>query len=121
MGLLCPTQEVARLPKGRSDMSSLPMRLAAALLAAVVVVGGGVGAEKAFPRRNPIVEAVVKTMHIGVIASMKKGLEHFIYREVCELARAGATISLFPTKHRHGLYNPRPDWRVYRWRLGHFA
>ncbi len=55
-------------------------------------------------------------MHLGVIASMKKGLEHFIYREVSELARRGARISLFPTKHEPGLYNPRPEWEVDRWR-----
>ncbi|HEY4233822.1 MAG TPA: glycosyltransferase family 4 protein [Lacipirellulaceae bacterium] len=55
-------------------------------------------------------------MHIGIIASMKKGLEHFIYREVCGLADQGAAISIYPTKHRRGLYNPRPDWTVYRWR-----
>lgn len=54
-------------------------------------------------------------MHIGVIASMKKGLEHFIYREVRELANQGATISLFPTKHATGLYNPLPDWSVHSW------
>lgn len=54
-------------------------------------------------------------MHLGVIASLKKGLEHFIYREVCALADQGATISLFPTKHGPGLYNPRPEWNVARW------
>jgi glycosyltransferase involved in cell wall biosynthesis len=54
-------------------------------------------------------------MHIGIIASMKAGLEHFIYREVCALADHGATISLFPTKHRAGLYNPPPEWNVVSW------
>jgi colanic acid/amylovoran biosynthesis glycosyltransferase len=54
-------------------------------------------------------------MHLGVIASMKSGMEHFIYREVCELAGRGAAISLFPTKHRRGLYNPRPEWNVVYW------
>jgi len=54
-------------------------------------------------------------MRLGVIASMKKGLEHFIYREVCGLADRGATISLFPTKQGPGLYNPRPEWNVARW------
>jgi glycosyltransferase involved in cell wall biosynthesis len=47
---------------------------------------------------------------------MKKGLEHFIYREVSELARLGAQISLFPTKHEPGLYNPPREWSMYRWR-----
>jgi glycosyltransferase involved in cell wall biosynthesis len=55
-------------------------------------------------------------MHIGVIASMKAGLEHFIYREVCALAGQGAMISLFPTKHRAGLYNPPSEWNVVSWR-----
>jgi glycosyltransferase involved in cell wall biosynthesis len=55
-------------------------------------------------------------MHIGVIVSMKAGLEHFIYREVCALSRRGATISLFPTKQRRGLYNPPPEWNVHPWR-----
>jgi colanic acid/amylovoran biosynthesis glycosyltransferase len=57
-----------------------------------------------------------KTMQLAVIASMKNGLEHFIYREVCELATLGAKISLFPTKHRLGLYNPRPEWGFHSWR-----
>ncbi|HEX3600144.1 MAG TPA: glycosyltransferase family 4 protein [Lacipirellulaceae bacterium] len=56
-------------------------------------------------------------MHIGVILSIKNGLEHFVYRELSELANAGATISLFPCKHRRGLYNPRPEWKYYPWRI----
>ncbi len=56
-------------------------------------------------------------MHIGVILSMKNGLEHFVYRELSELANQGATISLFPCKHRRGLYNPRPEWRFHSWRI----
>jgi glycosyltransferase involved in cell wall biosynthesis len=56
-------------------------------------------------------------MHVGVIASMKKGLEHFIYREVRELANAGASISLFPTKHARGLYMPDADWSVVYWKV----
>lgn len=55
-------------------------------------------------------------MHIGVIASMKKGLEHFIYRELLFIAAEGMTISLFPTKHQPGLYNPPDEWNVQRWR-----
>ena len=54
-------------------------------------------------------------MRIGVFASMKKGLEHFIYREIQYLNQEGSDISLFPTKHNPGLYNPSPDWTVYRW------
>jgi hypothetical protein len=47
---------------------------------------------------------------------MKSGMEHFIYREACILYKQGASISLFPTKHRRGLYNPSPEWLVYYWR-----
>jgi colanic acid/amylovoran biosynthesis glycosyltransferase len=54
-------------------------------------------------------------MHLSVIASLKSGMEHFIYREVSDLAAHGATISIFPTKHRSGLYNPRPEWRFHPW------
>ena len=54
-------------------------------------------------------------MHLGVIASMKRGLEHFIYREMCEFADRGVTISLFPTKQGPGLYGPRPDWAFHGW------
>jgi glycosyltransferase involved in cell wall biosynthesis len=54
-------------------------------------------------------------MHIGVIATLKRGLEQFIFREVSELAHHGAAISLFPTKHQPGLYNPPPEWRTHRW------
>jgi colanic acid/amylovoran biosynthesis glycosyltransferase len=55
-------------------------------------------------------------MHIGVIASMKCGLGQFVYREICELASRGATISLFPLKQGPGLYEPRVEWNTYRWR-----
>lgn len=54
-------------------------------------------------------------MHVGVIASMKQGLEQFIYREIRQLHALGAEISLFPTKHGPGLYQPPGDWHVYRW------
>ena len=56
-------------------------------------------------------------MHLGVILSMKSGLEHFVYREVSELASRGAKISLFPSKNRPGLYNPRPEWRCHSWKI----
>ncbi len=56
-------------------------------------------------------------MHIGVIASMKKGLEHFIYREIQILAATGCTIHLFPTKYGSGLYEAKPDWHLHRWHL----
>jgi glycosyltransferase involved in cell wall biosynthesis len=56
-------------------------------------------------------------MQIGIIVTMKTGLEHFIYREASELADRGAKISLFPTIQRRGLYNPRPEWQVNRWNI----
>ena len=56
-------------------------------------------------------------MHIGVIATMKFGLEHFVYRELSLLSAQGNTISLFPTKFKRGLYNARPEWTVHRWNL----
>lgn len=55
-------------------------------------------------------------MHIGVIASMKKGLEHFVYRELKVFAGQGAQVSLFHTKYGPGLYGPEPGWTLHRWR-----
>jgi colanic acid/amylovoran biosynthesis glycosyltransferase len=52
---------------------------------------------------------------IGVIASMKKGLEQFIYREVSHFENIGAKIYLFPTKQGVGLYSPRKSWNVVSW------
>ncbi len=54
-------------------------------------------------------------MHVAVIASMKKGLELFVYREMVVWAEQGHSISLFPTKYGLGLYNARPEWVVHRW------
>ena len=54
-------------------------------------------------------------MRIGVIASMKKGLEHFVYRELLVFTAQGFSISLFPTKYQLGLYNARDEWALYRW------
>lgn len=56
-------------------------------------------------------------MHIGVIASLKQGMEQFIFREVRELHRLGAKISIFPTKLASGLYNPLPEWNLVSWRM----
>jgi len=56
-------------------------------------------------------------MHIGFIVSMKAGLGQFIHREISALEAMGAKASLFPTKHRPGLYNPRPEWSVRRWSI----
>jgi colanic acid/amylovoran biosynthesis glycosyltransferase len=54
-------------------------------------------------------------MRIGVIVSMKKGLDHFVYRELTLFAAAGLAISIFPTKLRPGLYNARSEWKLLRW------
>src|SRR5713226_1035537 len=56
-------------------------------------------------------------MRIGVIATLKSGMEHFVYRELTFFAAAGLAISVFPTKFRPGLYNPRPEWRLHRWNM----
>ena len=56
-------------------------------------------------------------MRIGVIASMKKGLEHFVYTEISFFAASGLSISLFPTKHGLGLYSPRAEWKLYQWNV----
>lgn len=54
-------------------------------------------------------------MRVGVIASMKKGLEHFIYRELRLFSAQGIAISLFPTKYGPGLYMAEKEWRLHRW------
>ena len=54
-------------------------------------------------------------MRIAAIASMKRGLEQFIYRELEHIERAGAEITLLATKMCSGPYNPRPSWRVHSW------
>jgi colanic acid/amylovoran biosynthesis glycosyltransferase len=61
--------------------------------------------------------ACAKTMRIGVIASMKKGLEHFVYRELLTFAGKGAEIDLFPTKFGPGLYNAQPSWTLHQWNM----
>lgn len=55
-------------------------------------------------------------MRIAVIASMKQGLEHFVYREVRSFAAQGYEISLFPTKYQRGLYNPPDEWTIHYWK-----
>jgi glycosyltransferase involved in cell wall biosynthesis len=55
-------------------------------------------------------------MRVGVIASMKKGLEHFIFRELVFLEREGLAVSLFPTKYGPGLYDAQSSWELFRWR-----
>src|SRR4051794_39237744 len=55
-------------------------------------------------------------MRLAVILSMKCGLEHFIYREMCQLSARGVSVDLFPTKQGSGLYGPRSDWGYRPWR-----
>jgi len=57
-------------------------------------------------------------LSIGVFASLKRGFEHFIYRELTLLEKNGAKISVFPTKVGAGLYGPRPSWAFYPWSAG---
>ena len=57
----------------------------------------------------------MNSLRLGVVASMKRGLEQFIYREVCHFEDAGAQISLFPTKQGKGLYAPRETWNTVSW------
>jgi glycosyltransferase involved in cell wall biosynthesis len=53
-------------------------------------------------------------MHIGVITSMKKGLDLFVYRELETFSRQNCTVSIFPTKCNAGLYNARDDWHLHK-------
>ncbi len=55
-------------------------------------------------------------MRIGAIASMKKGLELFVYRELSIFDELGHEIHVFPTKYTAGLYNPPANWKVHLWR-----
>lgn len=57
------------------------------------------------------------SMHVGAVASVKHGFEHFVHRELSFLESRGAKISVYPTKYQAGLYGPRPSWSVYRWGL----
>lgn len=56
-------------------------------------------------------------MRIGVIATMKKGLELFVYRELLFFAAQGMSLTLFPTKLKPGTYNAQPDWQLIRWNI----
>ncbi|MCA9157315.1 MAG: glycosyltransferase family 4 protein [Planctomycetales bacterium] len=55
------------------------------------------------------------SLHIGVFASLKRGFEHFIYRELTILEENGAAISVYPTKVGAGLYGPRSTWDFHPW------
>ncbi|MCA9265773.1 MAG: hypothetical protein KDA60_18050, partial [Planctomycetales bacterium] len=53
---------------------------------------------------------------IGVVASLKRGFEHFVYRELCLLERRGAAIQVFPAKYQAGMYNPHDNWKCCYWK-----
>jgi len=55
-------------------------------------------------------------MHLGVIASLKRGFEQFVHRELHAFSSLGMTVSVFPTKVGPGLHQASPAWRVHRWR-----
>lgn len=54
-------------------------------------------------------------MRVGVVLTLKTGVERFVHRELQFFASKGMEISLYPTKYNKGLYAPDPDWKVYRW------
>ena len=58
-----------------------------------------------------------RELRIGVIASLKRGVEQFIYRELTHLEHRGARVTLYPTKFGDGLYAPKDSWNVARWTL----
>ncbi|MBI2954668.1 MAG: glycosyltransferase family 4 protein [Chloroflexi bacterium] len=55
----------------------------------------------------------VRDLHIGYIASMKRSLPSFVYREIKELMDLGVSITLFATKQGKGIYMPDRSWRFY--------
>lgn len=65
---------------------------------------------------QPAISAQERRLRVAVVASMKRGLEQFIFREVRELFRCGAEVTLLPTKQGRGLYEPPPQWKVCRWK-----
>jgi glycosyltransferase involved in cell wall biosynthesis len=69
------------------------------------------------PLKAAVTSKTFANFRIGVVASLKKGMEQFIYREVCHMEQAGADIRLFPTKQGTGLYCPRSTWKVVSWSL----
>ncbi|MCL4488732.1 MAG: glycosyltransferase family 4 protein [Chloroflexi bacterium] len=52
-------------------------------------------------------------IRIAYILSMKSGLRGWLYREIEELAKSGAAVTLFPTKYTLGAYAPKPEWALY--------
>jgi len=55
-------------------------------------------------------------MNIAYIVSLKQpGLIAWIFREMVELEKAGAKVSVFPTKYYIGPYMPKENWFTARW------
>ena len=57
-------------------------------------------------------------MNIAYIVSIKQpGLNAWIFREMLALEKAGAKVSVFPTKFTVGPYMPKEKWFVAKWNL----
>ncbi len=54
-------------------------------------------------------------MNVAVITSLRRGFEHFVFRELQIIASQGISLHIFPTKYQRGLYNPEPEWILHRW------
>ncbi len=54
------------------------------------------------------------SLKIAAIASLKRGLEPFIHRELKHLSALGHALVLVPTKIGAGLFQPEPEWQVAR-------
>lgn len=50
---------------------------------------------------------------IAYVLSLKGGIPSFNYRELEAVEKAGWEVSIFPTKVSHGLYDPKPGWKVH--------
>ena len=56
-------------------------------------------------------------MHLGVIASMKSGLEPFIYREMSDLARQGRRSAFFRPKIGRASTTRVPSGTFHAWNV----
>jgi len=52
---------------------------------------------------------------VAVVASLKRGFEQFIHREIRHLESLGARVTIYPTKHGRGPLGPEPTWPVHGW------
>lgn len=58
-----------------------------------------------------------KQMKIAYLISMRKGMTRFIYREIDLLEKRGSNIHIFPVPKGEGLYMPKSDWSMYKYRI----